>query len=276
MTTVAHISDLHFGQIDPDAAEGLVDDLNRLQPELVINSGDLTQRARRSQYRGAARFMQRLPAPRLNVPGNHDIPLFDIIRRFLNPLGRFKKYISEDLFPTFATDNLLVLGINTARSLTWKSGRISTEQIENMERILSEHPNEILKVVVTHHPFIPPPGQKKTGVKLVGRAQSGLEMFERCGVDLLLAGHLHHGYTGDIRTYYPSTERSIIVVQAGTAISNRVRNEPNAYNVIRLEAGRIQVEVRRWNNMEFYVMDKITFLLEEGRWVPHNKTTESE
>lgn len=269
MKTIAHISDLHFGTEDPEVAEGLVEDLHRMQPELVINSGDFTQRARRLQYRAAADYMERLPHPQLSVPGNHDIPLFDIIRRFLFPLGRYKKYITEEMFPRFVDDNLTVLGLNTARSLTWKSGRISAEQIEEMERVLSTLPKENFKIVVTHHPFIPPPGQEYAGIDLVERAGRALKVLERYEVDLLLAGHLHHGYTGDVRTYYPSSERAIIVVQAGTAISDRVRHEPNGYNIIRLKDEYISVEVRRWNEdiQSFSEYEKIEFTMENGQWV---------
>jgi 3',5'-cyclic AMP phosphodiesterase CpdA len=266
--TIAHISDLHFGREDPVVAEGLVADLQRLRPDLVVNSGDFTQRARWRQFRAAAAFQQRLPQPQINIPGNHDIPLFDVARRFLRPLARYQRYITPEMFPRYADDELLVLGLNTARSLTWKSGRISTEQIREMERVLADFPDSIFKVVVSHHPFIPPPGEDAAGVDLVGRAARALEVIERCGVDLLLAGHLHHGYTGDVRTFYPSTRRSIIVVQAGTAISRRMRHEPNGYNLIRLDRERIEVTVRRWDGAVFAEVSRIVFVLEDGRWHP--------
>ena len=274
MKTLAHISDLHFGTEDSRVAEGLVRDLRRIQPELVINSGDFTQRARRSQFKSAAEFMDRLPSPQLSVPGNHDVPLFDIFRRFLSPLGRYKKYISNELIPRYVDDDLTVLGINTTRSLTWKSGRISVHQIDEMERILSSLPPTYFKIVVTHHPFLPPPGKEDTGVDLVGRASSALEVLELYKVDLLLAGHLHHGYTGDVRAQYPSSERAIIVAQAGTAISNRVRHEPNGYNVIRLKDKYIEIEVRRWSESDdtFTEAETIEFALEDGQWTAQKGT----
>jgi 3',5'-cyclic AMP phosphodiesterase CpdA len=235
---------------------------------LLINSGDFTQRARRSQYLAASTYIERLPHPQLNIPGNHDVPLFDVIHRFLSPLKRYKRYICQELSPLYNDDELAVLGINTARSFTWKKGRISVNQIQHMERLFSRLPQSLFKVVVTHHPFIPPPGQEYTGVDMVGRAARALRVIEQGGVDLLLAGHLHHGYTGDVRTFYPSTKRSIVVAQAGTAISNRVRHEPNGYNVIRLTDERIEVEVRRWEKTGFVPAGDIAFLLEDGLWVP--------
>ncbi len=267
MKTIAHISDLHFGTEDPRVAEGLAEDLHRQRPALVAISGDLTQRARRAQYRAAAAYMKRLPQPWLCIPGNHDIPLFDVARRFLSPLNRYRRYISSELMPCYADETLAVLGINTARSLTWKSGRISTEQIQKTEHILSNLPEPHFKIVVTHHPFIPPPGQQDTGVDLVGRASRALKVFEQYGVDLMLAGHLHHGYTGDIRTFYPSSQRSIIVAQAGTAISNRVRHEPNSYNLIRLKENYIEIEERQWLETTFSKAKTTAFTLESGQWI---------
>ncbi|WP_340105074.1 metallophosphoesterase family protein [Rhodohalobacter sp. 8-1] len=268
MKTIAHISDLHFGTVNHNVAEGLIDDLHMINPDLVINSGDFTQRARRSQYQAAAVYVKRLPNPRISVPGNHDVPLFDLFRRFLSPLKRYKEFICGDLLPSFVNDELTVIGINTARSLTWKNGRISIEQIRKVEKMFSELPDSHYRIVVTHHPFIPPPGVKNSGIALVGRADLALEMLEKCRVDLLLAGHLHHGYTGDVRTFYPSSKRSIIVAQAGTAISNRVRNETNSYNLIHLSKDRVEIIIRRWVPAESHFTDtgKVAFKSVNGEW----------
>lgn len=266
MKTIAQISDLHFGREDRTVAEDLVRDLHALEPTLVVHSGDFTQRARRRQFKSAAKYIGRLPQPQLAVPGNHDIPLYDVTRRFLSPLGRYRRFITDDLFPSYLDEELAVVGINTARSLTWKNGRISEAQIEAMDQFFQAVPRERFKVVVTHHPFIPPPGDEDAGIALVGRAVKALDVIDRSGVDLLLAGHLHHGYTGDVRTFYPSARRSIVVAQAGTAISRRVRHEPNGYNLIRLKSGRISVEVRRWSGREFRPAGEVVYVLKQSRW----------
>lgn len=264
MKRIAHISDLHFGTVDKRIAKRLINNLSDVNPDLLVISGDLTQRARTRQFIEAGNYLEKLPKPQLIVPGNHDIPLFDIFRRFLMPLKRYCKYITDDLSPQYLDDQLVVYGVNTARSLTWKEGRISVEQIEEMENQLCAIPNYVFKVVVTHHPFIPPPGDE--GIRLVGRSIKALKIIDRCSVDLLLAGHLHQGYSGDIRPYYPKTNRSIIVVQAGTAISNRIRQEPNGYNLISVTKNRIHIEVREWDGKQFNVALQTSYAKQKNEW----------
>lgn len=268
--TIAHISDLHFGRVENAVAEGLAADLKTLRPDLLVASGDFTQRARRRQYAAAAAYLQRLPTPQLVIPGNHDIPLFDLPRRFFAPLARYRQYINPDLRPFYQDQELAILGINTARSFHWrwngfwKDGRISEEQLLDVKLRLGGLPQEIFKIVVTHHPFIPPPGERKHG--MVGRADHALDMMERCGVDMLLAGHLHMGYSGDVRTHYEALKRSILSIQAGTATSTRRRREPNAYNLIRINLHQVSVEVRTWTGTHFAPSTLKTYRRLEGFW----------
>lgn len=265
MKTIAHISDLHFGTVEANLANGLGKDLLEISPDLLIVSGDLTQRARTSQFIAAKSFLEKFPFPKLVVPGNHDVPLFDVFRRFLSPLTRYKKYISQDLNPFYtANRELAVYGINTARSLTWKEGRISVEQIKEMERKICPLPDMMFKIVVTHHPFIPP--SEDTGIKLVGRSAKALVILDKCDVDLLLAGHLHQGYSGDVRRYYPNTNSSIVVVQASTAISSRLREQPNGYNFLTVEPGKIFIQVREWNGKKFTKALESAYEKEDKEW----------
>jgi 3',5'-cyclic AMP phosphodiesterase CpdA len=207
--TIAHLSDLHFGTEERAIVRGLLDDLGRRAPALVVVSGDLTQRARRAQYRAARAFLDRLPAPWLAVPGNHDVPLYDVVRRLVDPLGRYRRFISGDLTPEYHDDEMTVIGLNSARAFTWKSGWLSSEQIAHLERRVCPLAPERFTVIVTHHPFIPPPGEAHAGITLLGGAEDTLRVLDRCEADLLLAGHLHRGYSGDVRSYYPATSRSI-------------------------------------------------------------------
>lgn len=268
MKTIAHISDLHFGTEQPELAAALRDELRAAPPSLVVVSGDFTQRARRGQFAAAQAYLQTLPGPQLAVPGNHDIPLFDVARRFLAPLARYRRFIDANTDPVYDDGELFVAGINTARSLTWKSGRISVEQIETLRSRL-RRTTARFKVVVTHHPFIPPPasGSEAARIDLVGRASRALEVLDAGEVDLLLSGHLHHSYSGDTRTHYPRAHRAIIAAQAGTAISRRLRaSDPNGYNRITLDGDHIEIEVRTWRDRAFETVRIARYLRHATGW----------
>ena len=264
MRTIAHISDIHFGRVDPAVAEGLVADLSGRNPSLLVVSGDFTQRARRGQYEAAAAFLKRLPTPQLVVPGNHDIPLYNVIRRFFFPLRRYRKYITRELRPVYQDEEMFVLGINTARSLTFKSGWIDEEQLLDVKLKVCPLPRHLVKVVVTHHPFIPPPREPE--VDVVRRGESYVDEMEACGVDLLLAGHLHLAYHDDLRSHYKSAKHSILSIQAGTATSTRRRGEPNAYNWITVSPDLCTVAVRAWNGKAFEESLVTRYRRVNGEW----------
>ncbi len=266
MSTLAHISDLHFGAENPVLVEALVADLRALGPSLVVVSGDLTQRARRREFAKARAFLDRLPFPRLVVPGNHDIPLFDLVSRFVSPLARFRRYVAEDVDPFFASETLAVLGLNTARSNRWKEGRISPEQIDLVRRRFGPLPPHVVKVLVTHHPFLPPPGAEPP--PLVGRAAEALYAAEACGVDLVLSGHLHLGYTGDVRAHHAHVGRALLVAQAGTATSHRLRDEVNSYNVLELSPQRLAFTRRAWNESAFHEARRVDYVKSGSEWTP--------
>lgn len=265
MRTIAHLSDLHFGTELRPVAEALAAELHARAPALVVVSGDLTQRARRAQFAAARAYLDRLPRPQLVVPGNHDVPLYDVFRRLAAPLNRYRRYIGANLNPVFEDEHMVVIGLNTARSLTWKSGRISAEQIALLRDRL-EAAGDRHKVVVTHHPFVPPP--EDAGIKLVGRAALAIPLFDAHATDLLLAGHLHQGYAADIRAHYPLARRSVLAAQAGTATSGRTRLEPNAYNWIQLEGDHISIEVRAWNGTAFAPLRVAHYVRTAEGWTP--------
>lgn len=265
MKKLIHISDLHFGTVEKKITRAIIEDIKKLNPDLLIVSGDLTQRARKNQFHQAKEFLDKLNYKKLIIPGNHDIPLFNVFARFFRALTNYKNIITGDLSPFYRDETMAVLGINTARSLTWKSGRISEEQIEVLEEKLCTIDNNIFKIIVTHHPFIPPPGGP--GIKLVGRSAEALHIIDKCSVDLLLAGHLHQRYNGDVRPFYPSQNSSIISVQAGTAISNRTREEPNAFNLIEAEKTYIRISVREWREDVFRTAQTTEYKKIGREWV---------
>ena len=245
MRTLLHLSDLHFGRVDSALIEPLLASAAQLGPDVVVVSGDLTQRARHEEFEKARHFLDRLPSPQIIVPGNHDVPLHNVLSRFLNPLGKYQRYICRDLEPAYVDDEMAVLGLNSARSLTIKGGRITARQIQSLRDRLWALDPALTKVVVSHHPFDLP--QAHVARDLIGRAALAMRMFADCGADLLLAGHLHVSSTGSTAQRYKIGRYAALVVLAGTAISTRARGESKSFNVIRITRGRIDVERRRWN-----------------------------
>lgn len=240
MRKIAHISDLHFGAADPLVAERLAEALLDLRPDLLVVSGDLTQRARRSQFRAARAFLDGLPFPRLVVPGNHDVPLYNVVGRFVNPLENYQRYITPDLEPFHADADLAVAGVNTSRSLTIKGGRISRAQIEVVRSRMRSADEKALKVVVTHHPFDVARDEDEKAI--VGRARLALPAIASCGAELFLAGHLHVSHIGhSARRYKLPDGHSALIIQAGTACSSRGRGEENSFNMIEFEHPHLAV-----------------------------------
>jgi 3',5'-cyclic AMP phosphodiesterase CpdA len=241
MRKLVHISDIHFGRVDYTVAKQVTKKINELNPDLVIVSGDLTQRARSEQFREAKEFLDKLPKPQIVVPGNHDVPLYNVFNRFFSPLEKYKKYITEDLEPFYKDEELAVIGINTARSLTIKDGNISDEQIADVRERMCSLDNKMLKIVVTHHPFDLPDGFDETDI--VGNADEALVKIADCGADVFLSGHLHVSRAANTANRYKlESGRNALVIQAGTATSTRERGEANSFNFVEFEQPHLSVK----------------------------------
>lgn len=235
MRTLIHISDIHFGRVDYAIVERLREKIVEIAPDLIVVSGDLTQRARSAQFIEARKFLDSLPMPQIVVPGNHDIPMHNVFARFAAPLDKYKRYITEDLQPFFSDAEIAVVGINTARSLTIKDGRINERQIAGVCERMRELPDEMLKVVVTHHPFDLPENHTDED-DLVDNAEEAMQAFADCGADVFLSGHLHVSSISETASRYKlESGRNALVIQAGTATSTRGRGEANSFNVLEFE-----------------------------------------
>ncbi len=268
MRSIVHLSDIHFGRVNHQVLSPLIEAITKITPDLVAVSGDLTQRARAYQFKEARAFLDRLPTPQIVVPGNHDVPLHNVAARFLRPLRDYRRHITDDLRPFYHDGEMAVLGVNTARSLTIKEGRINEEQVAWMRERLCACDPGVVKIVVTHHPFDVPEGHDERN--LVGRARTAMEALASCRADLFLAGHLHVSHTSHSATRYKIKGRSALVVQAGTAASARGRGEANSFNVLRIDRPQIAVERFEWQpeRGEFGVVTSERFRHTPDGWIP--------
>lgn len=267
MPRLVHLSDLHFGAHDEALVEGVEWQVDELKPDLVVISGDFTQRARTEQFREACGFLERLRERGhevLGVPGNHDVPLYDVLRRFLSPLTRYRRFIDETLCPFIELPGVAVLGINTARSLTFKDGRINDEQVEFVRETFSRTPVEAVRILVTHHPLF----ALKIGEieqQAIGRQELALDAVQGAGVDMLLAGHHHHASSHDTSELVTRVG-SALVVQAGTATSTRVREQEQSFNTIDIADGAATITVNAWNGDDFRPTDAKRYEWVQGKW----------
>ena len=267
VTRIVHLSDLHFGAHDERLVEGVDWSVDQLKPDLVVISGDFTQRARTEQFKEACAFLEGLRERGhevLGVPGNHDVPLYDVLRRFLSPLTRYRRFIDETLCPFIELPGVAVLGVNTARSLTFKDGRVSEGQVEFIRETFARTPQEAVRVLVTHHPLLALTVGDQVE-RAIGRHELALDAIQDAGVDMLLAGHNHHASSqdaGDLVTRAGGT----LVVQAGTATSTRVREQEQSFNSIDIGHGSVTITIHAWKGDDFVTTDAQRYEWQEGRW----------
>lgn len=260
MIRIAHISDLHFGREIPDVVEALAAELNAERPDLIAVSGDLTQRARVSEFKAARAFFDRLPQPLLVVPGNHDVPAFPLMR-FAAPWIRWKRWLSAELEPVISRDHYCAVGINSARRwgpyLDWSRGRINLDQLERAEAIFSKCAKD-LHIVVAHHPFLLT--EASTSRRTISRGDVALPRLLKANVDLLLGGHVHLAYSGVVG--------GVVVAQTGTSLSSRLKGEPNSFNRIRACGDAIEIDNIVWQEQRFACKGTAYYSKADGAWRP--------
>lgn len=237
MPRLVHLSDLHFGRDRPELLEPLISAVNDLAPDAIAISGDLTQRARRREFAAARAFVDRLRAPCLIVPGNHDVPLDRPLRRLFNPWGRYRKWFGPELEPLHRDAGLLLIGVNTVNPLAWQRGWIARRALRRIRSALETAPPGLSRIVVMHHPLEHLPDQSKS---LTHGAERAVDALAAAGADVVLSGHLHSWRAE------PFAQREgragVIQVQAGTGLSTRLRGELNDFNLLTLGPERVTVE----------------------------------
>lgn len=247
MLSILHISDLHFGPpYVPAVGEALLRMVERLPADVIVASGDFTQRARREQFVAAREYLNRLPeVPLVVVPGNHDVPLHRVYERLTRPHDLYREYIQNELDHVLELDVATIVALDsTAPRTAVSNGRIRQWQLEFCQSAFAQTPPGKARIVVAHHHFAPAPDYE--GGEVMPRARRALDQFARMKVDLILGGHLHRAYIGNSLDVYPGEDREhgIIIVQCGTSTSRRGRGrerEKNSFNYIRLDDEQVEI-----------------------------------
>lgn len=246
MGTLLQISDPHFGTEQRSVVEALRELAQSLRPEIVVLSGDITQRARRSQFEAARTFAAGLGAPIVAVPGNHDIPLFNLAARIFFPYANYMRAFGCNLEPEYESTAFLVVCTNTTRPARHKDGEISLEQIARVSERLRRAAQEQVRIVVTHQPVLVI--RKEDEANLLHGYEAAVRAWSQAGADIVMGGHIHLPYIRSLRDRFGDLPRRTWSVQAGTAVSRRVRgNVPNSVNVLRYTRGDVVCRAERWD-----------------------------
>ena len=263
MKRLVHISDLHFGRDRQELLQPLMQAVNQLDPDLVVISGDLTQRATVRQFQAAAAFIRSLTAVVISIPGNHDLPLHNLILRIFLPWHRYRRWINADLNPRFVDDEIVVMGVNTVNRFVWQQGWLRSRAIRRICTEFGDAAGERTRVVVVHHPLEHLPDERKS---LMRNAAAGIQALSDCGTDIILSGHLHSWRADTFATVAGRT--SALQIHAGTSLSNRLRGEVNDFNLLEIEQGKITVLRHAFSDASsaFTVAASVTFNAGPGGW----------
>ena len=250
MSIVLQISDTHFGTEQPEVVEALLQLAKEHSPDLLVLSGDVTMRARRAEFRAAVSFLKRMPVSNILVlPGNHDIPLFNILGRLISPYQNHQRSFGSNLEPEFESPDLLVLCVNTTQPLRHTAGSVSLEQVDRVSRRLLTAKAEQLRIVVTHQPVHVT--QASDHKNLLRGREAAIHAWSKAGADLILGGHIHLPHIRPLHQEFTDLQRPVWSVLAGTAVSTRLRGQiPNSVNLIRYQEKETprQCIVERWNH----------------------------
>jgi 3',5'-cyclic AMP phosphodiesterase CpdA len=239
MTRLLHLSDPHFGASDPAVAEAFLAHAAGMKPDITLVSGDLTMRARRSELDAARDFVNRLPSPRLVIPGNHDIPLINQpFDRFFHPFGRYQETFGEELEPELVDGNVRIISLNSSRAFgfhaDWSEGRLSKRQLASIRRRLPEPEPGGLRVLMLHHPLLE---LNIPGREVVKPLAGLLRAIEDARVDVVLCGHFHRS---QIHAAGLTDSWRAVISQAPTVCSTRLQGEPQGFHEIRHDGDRLE------------------------------------
>lgn len=265
MTRIIHLSDPHFGATERSAAEAFTALAREMEPDLTILSGDLTMRARRGELAAASAFVDRLPQPRLVIPGNHDIPSFNQpLDRFLNPFGRYRGTFGEDLEPGLKLNGTHVVSMNSSRAFgfhaDWSEGRLSRKQLTVMQKKFLASPTDNLRILVLHHPLLE---LGLRGREVVKPLQPLMQAIEDARVDLVMCGHFH---LSQIHAAGLSSRWRAVISQAPTVCSTRLQGEPQGFHEILHDGEHLEMVHHIFQEGKFRPADRCYFTRGSSGW----------
>ncbi|MTD99398.1 metallophosphoesterase [Paracoccus sp. YIM 132242] len=263
MTRIVHLSDLHFGLHRAALTDALLERVNRARADLVVVTGDVTHRGRRDQYAQAAAFLKRIEAPLMAVPGNHDVPLYNLAVRYLAPYAGFRRVMGPDLTPTRQAGAVRVLGLNSVDPFAVQRGIIREGEIG---RLIGGLDPQAMNIVALHHPL---EQLAEVDKEPTLRAPEALARLERAGAQIVLSGHLHVWATGAMLDQ--TAHRGVLQVQAGTALCGRPSDRQNEFAVLQLDGPLLTIErhIAPMDEPSFRPPEYEHFSRESGIWVAH-------
>lgn len=262
MYKIIHISDLHFGRETDAAVKALTGDIAKAEPDIIVISGDLTQRAKQKQFEQAKKFVDLFPCPKVIIPGNHDIPLYNLFRRLTHPFERYYSFFPEVEYDFSSDDTVDIFGLNSVRARRWKSGKVSPKEMKEIEYFDRYNPKK-LRIAALHHNLVYRP--HITDVDKFLQTDRLIKKFRQNNLDLILFGHDHKRLVRGNSTD-KSEPSDLIFIQAGSAISNRLRGEPNSYNIIFYENKNLKIVVKELRQNSFMESAEHHFNNSSGRW----------
>ncbi|WP_133140845.1 metallophosphoesterase family protein [Legionella genomosp. 1] len=233
---IIHISDLHFGLHRQEIIHRFLIEAAAIQPEIIIISGDLTHRARSEQFRDLKAFLSRLPGKVLIVPGNHDVPAFDLIQRFLTPFDKYRHFISNAMEVSYENESVRILGLNSVNPYSIKDGKLSLDSLKKIETYFSEAANK-LNILFFHHNF-----QHFEGLhRPLSNTREFIESLKKSAVHLICTGHLHYA---NVSFLEKNGQESFALLHAGSLSCQRTRDDRNSFYLIEAKAGECTIELR--------------------------------
>ncbi len=224
---IVQLSDLHVGsQFQPELFETVVKEVNELNPDVIVITGDLTNEGLMKEYKKCKSLLTKFKTKKIfSISGNHDYRNTGYLL--------FKKFFPFETINEL-DDEVVLVTLGTSRP-DRNEGEVGYRQNLWLERTMKKYKDKI-KILAMHHHLVAIPDTGSDQLTVVD-AGDVLRTILDTGVDLVLCGHKHRPWVWNFG--------KLMVVNAGTATSDRVRGLfENTYNIITISNKKIQVDLK--------------------------------